>query len=97
LDWYFDFISPYAYLGMLRLGELPQEFEVRYRPVLFAGLLNHWQQKGPAEISPKRSWTYRSCTWWATRQGIPFRFPAAHPFNSLPYLCLAIAAGNTGE
>jgi 2-hydroxychromene-2-carboxylate isomerase len=97
VDWYFDFISPYASLGMLRLGELPQDLEIRYRPVLFAGLLNHWEQKGPAEIPPKRSWTYRSCTWWATRHRIPFRFPAAHPFNSLPYLRLAIAAGNTGE
>lgn len=92
-DWYFDFISPYAYLGLVRLGELPPEVAICYRPVLFAGLLNHWEQKGPAEIPPKRAWTYRSCTWWAARQGIPFRLPAAHPFNSLPYLRLAIAAG----
>jgi hypothetical protein len=96
-DWYFDFISPYAYLGLMRLRELPQDLEIRYRPVLFAGLLNHWEQKGPAEIAPKRSWTYRSCTWWASAHGIPFRFPAAHPFNSLPYLRLAIAAGSTGH
>jgi len=96
-DWYFDFISPYAYLGLMRLRELPQDLEIHYRPVLFAGLLNHWEQKGPAEIAPKRSWTYRSCTWWASAHGIPFRFPAAHPFNSLPYLRLAIAAGSTGQ
>ena len=96
-DWYFDFISPYAYLGLMRLRELPQDLEIRYRPVLFAGLLNHWEQKGPAEIAPKRSWTYRSCTWWASAHGIPFRFPAAHQLNSLPYLRLAIAAGSTGQ
>lgn len=97
VDWYFDFISPYAYLGLIRLGELPPDLEIAYRPVLFAGLLNHWEQKGPAEIPPKRSWTYRSCTWWAARLGIPFCFPAAHPFNSLPYLRLAIAAGGTAH
>ncbi|MCM8597795.1 MAG: 2-hydroxychromene-2-carboxylate isomerase [Candidatus Accumulibacter sp.] len=96
LDWYFDFISPYAYLGLMRLGELP-DVAITYRPVLFAGLLNHWEQKGPAEIPPKRAWTYRSCTWTASRQGIRFRFPAAHPFNSLPYLRLAIAAGSTAD
>lgn len=94
-DWYFDFISPYAYLGLARLGELPPDVAIRYRPVLFAGLLDHWQQKGPAEIAPKRLWTYRSCTWMASQRGVPFRFPAKHPFNSLPYLRLAIAAGNS--
>lgn len=65
--------------------------------MLFAGLLNHWGQKGPAEISAKRRWTYRWCTWWAQELGVPFRFPASHPFNPLPHLRLALAAGCTTE
>ena len=65
------------------------------KPILFAGLLNHWGQKGPAEIPPKRVWTYRSCLWWAQQNNIPFQVPAAHPFNPLPYLRLAMAAGNS--
>ncbi len=96
-DWYFDVISPYAYFGLVRLAELSNDLEIRYRPVLFPALLEHWGQKGPAEIPTKRAWTYRSCTWWATQHGIPFRFPAAHPFNPLPYLRLAVAAGNTAQ
>ena len=91
VDWYFDFVSPYSYICLHRLGELP--VQVSYKPVLFAGLLNHWGQKGPAEIPAKRKWTYRWCTWWAGELGIPFRFPAAHPFNPLPYLRLSLAAG----
>ncbi len=94
-DWYFDFISPFAYIGLARLGRFSGKLEIRYRPILFAGLLNHWGQKGPAEIPPKRAWTFRYCTWWAAQQGIAFRSPALHPFNPLPYLRLAIAAGNT--
>lgn len=94
-DWYFDFISPFAYIGLARLGRLSEKLEIRYRAVLFAGLLNHWGQKGPAEIPPKRVWTFRWCTWWAAQQGITLRAPAVHPFNPLPYLRLAIAAGNT--
>lgn len=90
-DWYFDFISPFSYFALLRLEELPG-VTVRHRPVLLAGLLNHWGQKGPAEIATKRLWTYRSCNWYAESRGIPFRFPGAHPFNSLPYLRAAIAA-----
>ena len=92
IDWFFDFISPYAYLALddvERLGAV----EIRYRPILFAALLNHWGHKGPAEMPTKRAWTYRWCTWLAARREIPFRMPAAHPFNSLPYLRLAIAAG----
>jgi 2-hydroxychromene-2-carboxylate isomerase len=94
-DWYFDFISPFAYFAWMRLSELPQDLAIRPRPVLLAGLLTHWGQKGPAEIETKRLWTYRWCTWLAAQQSIPFRFPAAHPFNPLPYLRLATAAGTT--
>jgi 2-hydroxychromene-2-carboxylate isomerase len=93
--WYFDFISPYAYFGLHELERLGAGVRVEYRPVLFAGLLNHWGQRGPAEIPGKRTWTYRWCTWQAAQRGIPFRFPHAHPFNPLGYLRLAIAANNT--
>jgi len=92
IDWYFDFVSPYSYIALHRLRELSHP--VNYRPVLFAGLLNHWGQKGPAEIAAKRRWTYRWCTWWARSLGIPFRFPAEHPFNPLPHLRLALACGS---
>jgi 2-hydroxychromene-2-carboxylate isomerase len=60
--------------------------------VLFAGLLQQFGQKGPAEIGPKRRWTYRWCQWSAERLGLPLRFPATHPFNPLHHLRLAIAA-----
>jgi 2-hydroxychromene-2-carboxylate isomerase len=89
VDWYFDFVSPYSYISLYRLKEIPAQ--VAYKPVLFAGLLNHWGQKGPAEIPAKRQWTYRWCTWWARELGIPFRFPAEHPFNPLQHLRLALA------
>jgi 2-hydroxychromene-2-carboxylate isomerase len=89
IDWYFDFVSPYSYIGLQRLAELPGR--ITFKPVLFAGLLKHWGQKGPAEIPAKRQWTYRWCTWWAQSLGVPFRFPAAHPFNPLLHLRLALA------
>lgn len=94
---YFDFISPFAYICMHRLKELPQDLQIGFRPVLFAGLLGHWGQKGPAEIATKRRYTYRWCNWWANRLGIPFRFPAGHPFNPLHHLRLAIACGSKPE
>jgi len=92
IDWYFDFVSPYSHICFHRLKDLPGP--IRMKPVLFAGLLNHWGQKGPAEIPAKRQWTYRWCTWWAQELGVPFRFPKAHPFNPLHYLRLSIACGS---
>jgi 2-hydroxychromene-2-carboxylate isomerase len=95
--WYFDFVSPFAYIGLHRLKELPPDLKIEYKPVLFAGLLNHWGQKGPAELPTKRRYTYRVSHWSATRLGLPFRYPAAHPFNPLHHLRLAIACGSTAE
>ncbi len=91
--WYFDFVSPFAYICLHRLKDLPADLAIEYRPVLFAGLLNHWGQKGPAELPSKRRYTYRWSHWWAHQLGIPLRFPAAHPFNPLHHLRLAIACG----
>lgn len=96
-DWYFDFVSPFSYLGFLRHGELAKAIEIRCRPILFAAVLDHWGQKGPAEVPGKRLWTYRWCNWRASQQAVPFRFPASHPFNPLPYLRLALAAGCAPE
>ncbi len=92
-DWYFDFVSPYAYLQLMDFKRLPDSLEIRYRPVLFAGLLKHWGQKGPAEIPAKRRHTYRQCQWLADRAGVPFKFPPVHPFNPLRALRLCIALG----
>jgi 2-hydroxychromene-2-carboxylate isomerase len=95
--WYFDFVSPFAYICLHRLKELPSDLQIEYRPVLFAGILNHWGQKGPAELPTKRRYTYRWSHWWARSLGLPLRYPAAHPFNPLHHLRLAIACGSKSE
>ena len=96
-DWYFDFVSPFAYLQSEQLASLAPRVSIRYRPVLFAGLLEASGQKGPAEIPAKRAFTYRFCLWQAKRLGIPLRFPPEHPFNPLPLLRLAIAGDSSAE
>ena len=90
---YLDFISPYAYLAFEHLPQALQglSYEVDYVPVLFAGILQHHGQLGPAEIAPKREWTYRQVLWAARQHGIPMDLPAAHPFNPLSLLRLSLA------
>ena len=91
-DWYFDFLSPFAYLQCAAgLPRLRERLAITCVPVLFAGLLNHWGQKGPAEIAPKRVFTFQYCAWAAARQGVPYVLPARHPFPPLGVLRLAIA------
>jgi len=90
-DWYFDFISPYAYLQFEGFGRLPDDLEVTIKPVLFAGLLGYWETKGPAEVPAKRSQTYRYCHWLAGKRGVPFKTPPRHPFNPLAVLRLALS------
>jgi len=98
ITFYLDFVSPYAYLAFEKLPQALQglSYSVDYRPVLFAGLLKHHGQLGPAEIPSKRDWTYRQVLWQAHTHGIPMQMPAAHPFNPLPLLRLALACGAQG-
>ncbi len=95
--WYFDFVSPYAYLQSRMLHKFVGKARIAMKPVLFAGLLAHSKNLGPAEIPAKRVWTYRFCTWFARDHGIPFKFPPRHPFNPLKPLRLAIALGAVPE
>ncbi|MEZ5654116.1 MAG: DsbA family protein [Burkholderiaceae bacterium] len=97
MDWYFDFISPYAYLQcerMQRTGMLDQVVPV---PLLFAGLLDHWGNLGPAEVAPKRLATFRQIIWRAACDDIALTLPPRHPFNPLPLLRASQALGNRPE
>ena len=97
VSWVFDVISPFAYLAFPRLGELPAGVELEVVPVLLAALLDHFGQRGPAEIPSKRRFTYRFVLWRARGLGLPLRMPPAHPFNPLAALRLIIAAGSTSR
>lgn len=99
LDFYFDVVSPYAYLAFHKLPGALQglSHQVRYVPVLFAGLLKHHGQLGPAEVAPKRDWTYRQVAWLAHETGVALDMPAAHPFNPLPVLRLMLACAPDGR
>lgn len=97
LDWYFDFVSPYAYLQSARFPALPAGLALRPKPVLLSALLDQAGNRGPAETPGKREFTYGQVLWLAQRSGVPLRFPAQHPFNPLSALRLAVALGPSPE
>jgi 2-hydroxychromene-2-carboxylate isomerase len=95
ISWVFDLISPYAYLGLAQLSQLPPGVEVELVPALFGVVLNHHGQVGPAEIESKRRFTYRFVVWRARHMGVPFKMPPTHPFNCLNAMRLVVAAGSS--
>ena len=92
-DWYFDFTSAFAYLQFKYFYRQPADLEITLKPVLFAGLLGHWEHQGPAEIPAKRPsvQTYCYSHWLAKKLGVPFRMSPAHAFNRLRALRLVCA------
>lgn len=94
VDFYFDYLSPYAYLAWRCLPEVidPRDTKLVARPVLFAGLLNHWGQLGPAEIPPKAEHVFKDIRRFAALRGIPMRSPRYHPFRPLLALRVSLAA-----
>lgn len=89
---YLDFISPYAYLAWKNYQPLFKklQLDVEPIPVLFAGMLNHYGNKGPAEIPSKKVHTFRHVKRVAQELGMPLSPPPTHPFN--PLLSLRLAA-----
>ncbi len=89
--WYFDIISPFAYLQLQRMSEIQTLTEVTPVPIALGAVLAHCGQLGPAEIPKKRDFAYRFIDFHARSLGFPIRFPPTHPFNPLPALRLLCA------
>lgn len=93
LPWYYDLISPFAYLQLMWLRRDHPDLRLEPRPVVLGAVLKHHGQLGPAEIPGKREFTYRYVLWRAQELGLPLRFPPRHPFNPLAAMRLVLAAG----
>ena len=95
---YFDYVSPYPWIASHQLGELQESTAVKFCfvPVLFAALLDHHSNMGPAEIPAKRRYTFQDTQRWAVHLGLKFRSPPAHPFNPLKPLRVTSAIDDDG-
>lgn len=81
VPFYFDLLSPYAYLAWVRARRAA--VPLAPQPVLLSALLDHWGQLGPAEIPGKRAATIRDVLRRATTYEIALAWPLRHPFATV--------------
>ncbi len=91
LDVYFDFSSPFAYLGASQAQALARRTgaTLRWRPILLGGLFRALGQADAPLLTysdAKRDFTLRDLTRWADYYRVPFQFPSVFPQRSLKAL-----------
>jgi 2-hydroxychromene-2-carboxylate isomerase len=96
LQFFFDVVSPYAWLGWHALSAKRAQLDVEIEPVptLFGVLLDARGGVGPAEIPEKRAYTFRDVQRCAKLEGMRLAGPPCHPFNPLKALRLCAAVSD---
>jgi 2-hydroxychromene-2-carboxylate isomerase len=85
IRFYFDFLSPYAYLAWTQIHAIADRHgrAVEPVPVLLAAMLEHHGTKGPAEVPAKRRYVLHDVARKARALGVRSGVPRSHPFNPL--------------
>ena len=83
VEFYFDFISPYAYLAYKKIRSLPKDIKINYKPVLLGALHNLEGITAPAFIKPKLKHMISDCDLIANKNKSNFIWNSKFPINSL--------------
>jgi 2-hydroxychromene-2-carboxylate isomerase len=98
VTFYYDFSSPYAYLGSTQIERVAAAHgaRVRFRPMLLGAL---FKAIGTPVVpmatfaEPKRRYYHRDLFDWARYWSVDFRWPSRFPMRTVAALRLALAAG----
>ncbi len=101
LTFYYDFSSPYAYLGATQVERVAKGAgaRVRWRPILVGALFNAIGTPNvPLDEFPaaKRSYMLRDLLHWASHWGVKFRWPTRFPMRTVAPLRMVYAAEAAG-
>ncbi len=88
LEVYWDFSSPYAYLGSTQADALAERTGAKlvWKPMLLGGVFKAIGQVDAPVLTwgeAKRDHTFKDLHRWAQLFGVPFAFPTRFPMNSL--------------
>lgn len=98
LDFWFDYSSPFAYLGATQIERVARAAgaTVRWRPMLLGAL---FRDLGTADVpllqmvAPKRAYVGRELERWARWWGVDFRFTSRFPLRTVLPLRVTLLAG----
>lgn len=97
-DFYFDVVSPYAYLASTQMDALCGRTGAvcNWKPFFLGGVMQATSNKPPLMVAvpAKQQWMMRDVQDWADYYGVKIGFPRGQfPFNSLSYQRALVAAG----
>ena len=92
IEFYFDFISPYTYLGHRRIENEGSGINFNYKPILLGGLHKLWNITPQAYIEPKKEFMIMDCEMVSKKFKIDFIFNSKFPLNSIKLMrgCLIL-------
>ncbi len=92
IDFYFDFISPYTYLGHKRIEKEGEGIYFNYKPILLGGLHKLWNITPQAHIEPKKNFMIMDCKMVSKKFKIEFFFNSKFPINTVKLMrgCLIL-------
>ena len=101
VDFYFDYSSPFSYLGASRVSSILGP-DVHWKPMLLGGL---FKSIGTPNVplfessEAKRKYIFTDCYRGALQADVPFNWPSRFPMNTVLPLRVTILAGggNTPE
>ena len=92
IEFYFDFISPYTYLGHKRIKNEGAGIKFNYKPILLGGLHKLWNITPQAYIEPKKQFMIMDCEMVSKKFKIDFIFNSKFPLNTIKLMrgCLIL-------
>ena len=92
IDFYFDFISPYTYIGHERIKTESKNINFVYKPIFLGGLHKLWNITPQAFIEPKKQFMIMDCEMVSKKYEIEFKFNSNFPINTIKLMrgCLIL-------
>ena len=99
VDFYYDFASPWSYIGATQIERVAAENggTVAWKPILLGAV---FKAIGTPMVplftqsQARQRYQFRDFMHWADHWGIEFRFPSRFPMNTVSALRVALAAGD---
>ncbi len=102
VEFFYDFSSPYAYLGSTQIGRIARETGATliYRPMALGGLFKAIGTAGiPIQTfsQPKAAWYANDMVHWAAMWGVGYQFSSNFPIRSITAARVALIDPTTTD